>query len=232
MTKKKKGWRDWLDLLRSDPASASDFCRTVCSDFAEAQTPALSAAAKYFDLDVARPADAALLLRILADVSFGAQERGRPSGSKKWDMRHLFLLAVHLGIVRREMLHISDRKAVTEIKRRFPESYRYDDAKTIRQRLPAARQQAARLLKMGILEFTILRKKLCEEPHEPESPLTQTQIKAEALKMMETLHRDPVTRAGSSEFINMLKLITELEGAGVADRSGFLIWSDDAFRAA
>lgn len=119
--KRLKQWQD--DLRRSWPNLTDD--------------SALLRAAKYFGLDPIRDAD--LLLRVLADVLFG--KAGRPKGSKKWDSSKLLQLAHHHLEVKWHSPKLSDKRAMVEVKRRYPEHYRHDTEEMMRQMLQAARNQ-------------------------------------------------------------------------------------------
>jgi hypothetical protein len=175
-------WRNFLDINR-----ARSDCVTRMGDFAARPMDELSKAAKYFDLDHAKPADAAILLRILAKVIFEARAPNRPIGSKKWGLRRLFLLGVHRMLVEKEIPRISDRKAGAKIKQRFPKVYRHDDPRTIRQRLPAARLTVANWLEMG--GFEAYQKRRERGQGKQQERLTHQEIMAKAGEMSETLER-------------------------------------------
>jgi hypothetical protein len=80
-----------------------------------------------------------LLLHILADVLFG--KAGRPKGSKKWDSSKLLQLAQHHLEVKWHSPKLSDKRAMIEVKKRYPEHYRNTTEEMMRQMLRAARKQ-------------------------------------------------------------------------------------------
>src|SRR5262245_12945277 len=103
------------------------------------KSPSLCAACNYFGLDVGNRAHVRMLLAILADACFGRDAtKGR---RKSWDRERYLALAEQLAEVKQDNPNLSDARAASLIKRRFPDSYRAIQADQIRNRLPEARQR-------------------------------------------------------------------------------------------
>jgi hypothetical protein len=138
-----EGYRDALDRIRHlwPELHLTPLCFFDSWTDAGGPPPALSEAAKYFDLQLGKPAEQSLLLHILADVVFGERKRGRPRTKKgKWDVLTLIQLAIDCNKIKEETPGISDKKAVGEIKRRYRERYKYATSEMMRQRLRPARR--------------------------------------------------------------------------------------------
>lgn len=195
-------WLETLDVFGSNPPS--DFAKKAYGGLAARTTGELSKAATYFSLDPNKPTDAAILLRILASVVFGAREAKRPTGSTKWDEGRLFRLLVHRMRLEREIPGISDAKAAAEIKKRHPQ-YKYIGIKSLRQCLSAARREGAKWLDAGILEILEARK----QEREGQPDLERSTRPAEALKLLELATKDLGQHGLNEQDVpEILKLLT------------------------
>jgi hypothetical protein len=106
----------------------------------------LQKAFAFFELDAARPNHHELLIVALADACFGREKVGRPKGSLRWTPAALFTLALHENEVRKMDLTISsNQQAAERIREQFPDFYRTFESHQLRQRLPRARQEFARM---------------------------------------------------------------------------------------
>jgi len=102
-------------------------------------SPPLSEAAEFFDLDLKNETERGALLGILAAVVFNKPQKGRPPQHKrKWDRLTLIQLAVDCNNVKADTPGISDKKAAAEIKKRSPARYKHNSAEMIRQHLKSA----------------------------------------------------------------------------------------------
>src|SRR5262249_19876778 len=149
MSSRKKGivahledYREALEQIRRlyPQLKLTPLC--IFDSWTDAGPPAaLSEAAEYFGLDLAKSAEQALLLHILADIVFGERKKGRPRTNKgKWDVARLIQLAIDCNKIKEDSPGISDKKAVGEIKSRYRERYKYATSEMMRQRLGLARQ--------------------------------------------------------------------------------------------
>jgi hypothetical protein len=205
-------WRTVLDVRRAE--------RIIPS------TPMLSEAAKYFDLDPTKAADATILLHILADVIFKpARAPNRPGGSRKWDVQRLFRLGVHRMLVEREAPHISDRKAGAAIKQRFPKCYQHDDDRTIRQRLPAARLEVTRWLEAGGLEAHRLCSARNRAPGRSE-PETYWQSITKARTLLAAFRREGWDESETTEALEMATYFLKIEQVLDEEKSAQVLWPD------
>ena len=98
--------------------------------------PALSRAAKEFDLDPNKKSEREALLHVLADVAFG--KAGRPRGSIKWTGRAAIQLGDDYRRVERDFPKLKRKQVIAKIKELHPERYKHITAETMRQRLPQA----------------------------------------------------------------------------------------------
>jgi hypothetical protein len=141
--KRLAGWDHRLWEMRaflfSTTEEFDDWCREARST--DVSGKALSRAAKFFHLDLKKPAHQKILLFILADILFGDPDRmGRP---KKWQGQTYQLIRDRTQATNGDE-SISDVKAAEMMKQQFRERYRHDQPETLRKRLSAARREFER----------------------------------------------------------------------------------------
>jgi hypothetical protein len=126
-----KSWRELLEDIKE--------CRPewLTSEFGSGAKPSpeVLKAAKYFNLDLTKKDDSALLLRIMAEVVF--PPRGRQKGNKQWGVDRLVTLGKQWLEIQRVEPGISDEEAARKISNQYHGQYQSKD--TIRPRLPDAR---------------------------------------------------------------------------------------------
>jgi hypothetical protein len=153
------GWQDQLWEMRAFLFSTTDEFDEWSSRGSSDERAPIRRAAKFFDLDHTKSAHTALLLRILADVTFRYRRRGRRRGTKKWDTTALLRLGAHRQAVEKIKPGLSDSKAAKEIKERYKPEYKSDAPETIRQRLVAWRKHTKAKEHPGLLKRTKFEKK-------------------------------------------------------------------------
>lgn len=122
-TARLRRWRDDIRRLNGG------YCIT------ERQREALRRAREYFG-----PLDNQItLLYILADIVFG--KAGRPRGSKKWSYDRLVQLDDDCRRVKSQFPKLTDKQAVTVVKRQHPKRYRDDTPESMRQRLRTSHRE-------------------------------------------------------------------------------------------
>ena len=117
--------------------------------FAKKITPPLKKAAYAFELDPKDPHDAAILLRILAQLVFSHGKRGRPRATLKWTPPREDKLGHHLYLLRQEKPGIKLTAAAKAMKLRWPKEYADSTETTLRQRMHAAYQRLEYFEKMA-----------------------------------------------------------------------------------
>jgi hypothetical protein len=75
------------------------------------------------------------------------QKEGRPKGTKKWDFDHLFILGANLHQIELKYPNASDKDLAQQIRDRWPDDYKFENASTFRKRLPEARRCFKDLMK-------------------------------------------------------------------------------------
>jgi hypothetical protein len=121
--------REWLFR---EPKNLKTIAKTI--------TPSLKKAAAAFGLDPKDPHDAAILLRILAQLVFSDGKRGRPPNTSKWIHPREYDLGYHFHLLRQEKPRIKLTAAAKAIKLRWPKEYADSSETTLRQRMRAAYQ--------------------------------------------------------------------------------------------
>ena len=105
----------------------------------QAKVSSLDTAAEFFGFKLSHQDDSELLLRILADIAFGARPKGRRKGAGKWNSASLFILGFHDDLVRRKNPEMSDNEISKLVKNAHSKTYSDTTAGAIRTQLPVAR---------------------------------------------------------------------------------------------
>jgi hypothetical protein len=141
--KRKELWKSVLQTMHGN------LPRAGFSNLAATNTNQLKAAANYFDLDLENGTECAVLLRVLADIAFNKKNPGRKKGSKSWPAARFFVLGYHENLLRQENPSLSGNERIAKkLKERYPDQFRHDSLTTLRQRLPAARREYARAVRL------------------------------------------------------------------------------------